>query len=470
MALRAYRQGVAVGDYALASRAAAVLVRQGVAPPDVDVLAFAIAVRARDRAGARRAAERLAKGPFAFLAPSLAAWIARDAGGDGLAVLDAQPANPLANRYTQQQRALLLIAARRVPEGMTALAPLLGPGDDARDLRIDAATLLYRIGERDAANQLLDSALIDSRVARGGKRADLAFGASRLFLGLAAELSTEDVEPLSVVLTRAALLMDPGEDRARLYLADALSQADAAATALKVLDDVRRDGGYARSAAAARVAVLQRAGRLPEALALARTQAMRGDATASDAQRWGELLEEVGQLDAAARAYRLALSRTGGAADWRLHYLLGSTLDRAGDWDGARTALRQAVALGAEEPLALETLGTALVAHGEALAEAQELLEHAESIEPDNAGITDALGWTYFTRGDVERALPLLEKAARADPAGVRANEHLGDAYWRLGRRYEARYAWQAAAVAADDVAMPRLAAKIAHGLTPKTD
>ena len=73
VALRAYRQALAAGDYVLASRAGAVLVKAGVAPPDAAVLAFAIALKSRDAAGARRAADLLSKGPFDFLAPSLRA-------------------------------------------------------------------------------------------------------------------------------------------------------------------------------------------------------------------------------------------------------------------------------------------------------------------------------------------------------------------------------------------------------------
>jgi hypothetical protein len=62
--------------------------------------------------------------------------------------------------------------------------------------------------------------------------------------------------------------------------------------------------------------------------------------------------------------------------------------------------------------------------------------------------------------------LPLLEQAVQAEPGDVTINEHLGDAYWHAGRRYEARYAWRAAAVHADGGDATRLADKLAHGLT----
>ena len=42
------------------------------------------------------------------------------------------------------------------------------------------------------------------------------------------------------------------------------------------------------------------------------------------------------------------------------------------------------------------------------------------------------------------------------------------DAYFKAGRRYEARYAWQAALVYADAAATTRIAAKMETGLTPQ--
>ena len=61
--------------------------------------------------------------------------------------------------------------------------------------------------------------------------------------------------------------------------------------------------------------------------------------------------------------------------------------------------------------------------------------------------------------------MPLFERASAGEPANGTISEHLGDAYWVSGRRYEARYAWRAAALVAkaDDAA--RLASKIATGL-----
>jgi hypothetical protein len=47
--------------------------------------------------------------------------------------------------------------------------------------------------------------------------------------------------------------------------------------------------------------------------------------------------------------------------------------------------------------------------------------------------------------------------------------EHLGDAYWQAGRKFQARYTWRAAALLAETDMAARLAAKLRDGLTSAT-
>src|SRR5206468_13099088 len=102
----------------------------------------------------------------------------------------------------------------------------------------------------------------------------------------------------------------------------------------------------------------------------------------------------------------------------------------------------------------------------ENMAAATALIERASAMQPDDAAITDSLGWAYYVRGELPKAIPLLEKAAQGQPADAAINEHLGDAYYAAGRRFDARYAWRAALVTAEGKAAERLRAKIDIGLT----
>ncbi|MES2987260.1 MAG: tetratricopeptide repeat protein [Pseudomonadota bacterium] len=470
LAMRAYREGLAAGDYNLASRAAAVLVRAGTAPPDTALLAFAMALKSGDRAGVDAALARISAGPLNFTAPVLQAWLAVERGEDPMPFLEKARSNQFAMRYVAHHRPLLMIASGRSGDAVVALSAILAPGEEGDDdLRIDAAALLAAAGQRKLAMELLggdrsDYALLRKQLGKGPKP-DAAFGASRLFLGVAEDIAPQNIPVLSILLTRSALLLDPLDDRARLYLGEALSQDGSTAQALSELAKVRADSPYSRGARAGAITALQRADRAAEAVPLAHALAEDREATAADARTYGDVLAETAQFAAAAKAYGTALTRMGGDGGWELHYLQGSALDRAGQWAEALPALQRAVELGPDQPSALEYLGYAQVLRGEKLPQAQALLERANKLKPDDPGISASLAWAYYTSGDVARALPLLEKAVAGDPGGALSNEHLGDAYWRVGRKYEARYAWSAAAIYAEAEAVKRIEGKIAQGL-----
>ncbi|RYY23173.1 MAG: tetratricopeptide repeat protein [Sphingomonadales bacterium] len=467
LAMRAYRHALAAGDYNLASRAAAVLVRAGTAPPDTALLAFAIALKTEDRKGTEAALARMSRGPLNFLLPVLEAWVTLDRREDPMPLLAKAQGNALAMRFAGHHRALLLIATGQHDEAVKTVAELLGEGDD--DLRIDAAALFTGMGQRKLADMMipgdrLDYARLRKQMGKGIKP-NAAFGASRLFLGVAEDIAAQEIPVLSILLTRAALLLDPADDRARLYLAEALSQSGATAMALAELGKVSSASPYRRGAQVGMIAAHQRAGQPADALPLAKALAAGPEATSADERTYGDVLSANTQYAAAATAYGAALGKSDGDSDWELHYLHGSALDRAGAWSEALPALQRAVALGPDQPTALEYLGYAQVLRGENLPEAQELLERANKLKPDDPGISASLAWAYFTRGDVERAVPLLENAVQGDPNDAITNEHLGDAYWRLGRHYEARYAWSAAVIQADNDAVRRIEDKLAKGL-----
>jgi Flp pilus assembly protein TadD len=463
VALRAYRKAMEAGDYPLALRAEAVLSRAGVAPPDAALIVYADAVKRHDDARAAVAIDRLRRGPLDFLAPLLDAWQVQERGGDGVAALDKAAVGALARRYTARHRAMLLIAAGQTEAGLAALRTTDMRGGEPDD-RIDAALLLDR---GDARRLLGGDRAARALVKRIGKRrhADAAFGTSRLFLALAGDLSEQDVPMLSIALTRSALLLDPGADRARLYLAGALGRVGAEGLALATLAAIDEKGPYARRATTVAIGLLDDAGQPEAALAAAQALARDRRATGAEIQTYADLLAQTGDDLAAAAAYADAMARGGDRGNWYLHFRRGVALDRAGRWAEALPELREAAALGPEQPEVLRYLGDAQVAHGDDAAGAEVLLQRARQLAPKDAGIANSLGWAYYRQGAFARALPLLESAARGEPSGTEANERLGDAYWQLGRRFEARYAWRAAAIMADRDAADRLANKLDQGL-----
>lgn len=125
-----------------------------------------------------------------------------------------------------------------------------------------------------------------------------------------------------------------------------------------------------------------------------------------------------------------------------------------GDLPAAEQWLEQVLDEFPDDASALNDLGYIWADAGKHLARAERMIRRALEQEPQNAAFRDSLGWVLFRQGRVEEALPELEKAA-ADEPDPTVLEHLGDAYWKLGRREEARSAWARAAKAYRQAGQP---------------
>lgn len=486
LALRAFRGGLAAGDYPLAVRAGLRLEQAGALPPDARLLLFADALLKRDWLRARTLAAAIDReGSFAFLAPVLLAWTDfGEGGGNPLGYIAGRQDNPLSVSYAAEHQALLLLALGRADAGADAIrnrAVVGGESDVA--LRVAAAERLMRLGRRDVARALVagDDAVLSAarRALAFNRRLDTEVrtapeGVAFLFARLGGDIRRQGESSLALALGRLALMLDPGHPGAGLLVAGLNSEAGNHPAAIAALQRIARDSPYAGSARALRQQVLVASGQRSLALAEAKAAAGARSATRDDHVRLGDLHASIDNHADAAESYRAAIERaeqqqTGDDALWTLWLLKGSALEQAEDWPAARQALTRAAELAPDQPVVLNYLGYAQIERRENIAEATALIERAARLRPNDSAITDSLGWAYFLGGDLDRALPALERAARGEPADPTINEHLGDAYWTAGRRIEARYAWNAAALSAEGAAAERLRAKLDTGLTGAT-
>lgn len=485
VALHAYRGGLAAGDMALAARAARLLDAKGALPVEGRLLLLAEALNARDWRAARRTAQRIdEEGAFDFIVPVVSAWLDAAEGKDtGAARLDGKAGSGLSAPYDREHRALLLIAGRRSDEGLAALQALgiSGTGDAEIMMRIAAASGLAANGRRDDALTLLRGeapAIVAARAALGRRRklagapGDAAAGVALLLARLAEDVRRQGAVPLALSIARIAANLDPRNDGTRLIVAGLLGETGRNASAIATFDHVDRRGLWAGAARDARLALLVAEGDAETALVSARAAAAQRGATSEDFSRLGEIEAGLGHFVEAGRSYDRAIAlteRADTASAWMLWLLKGSAYEAAGDWESARPALEKAVELAPDQAVALNYLGYAQLERRENLAEAEALIRRASTLRPDDASITDSLGWAYFIRGNIPKAVETLEKAVRDQPAEPVINEHLGDAYWAAGRRIEARYAWRAALPHAEDDDAGRIRAKIEFGPTAPT-
>ena len=118
------------------------------------------------------------------------------------------------------------------------------------------------------------------------------------------------------------------------------------------------------------------------------------------------------------------------------------TLD---NWPAAEADFRAALALNPDQPQVLNYLGYSMVERNINMEEALQMIETAVAAEPQNGAIVDSLGWVLFQRGDYKAAVGHLEDAAALEPVDPVVNDHLGDAFWAVGRFIEARFQWNRA-------------------------
>jgi tetratricopeptide (TPR) repeat protein len=478
LAMRTYRQAIDAGDTALMLSAAARLDAQGALPPDGRVPLLAVAVRERDWAKAGAAVDAIGREKaFAFMMPVLRAWLALGSGrGDPVALLDAAKGGTLENVYAPEHRALLLLATGRVAEALPAIQAqaLVAAGRQTR-LRLAAAATLQRRKQRAAALAMLEGPGAELAIGRARvadrKRLpapidDAASGIAELLVRVAIDMNRERITPVALTLARTATMLAPDSAENWLVMAELSMNAGHFDAATAALDRIPADDPFAGAARNARVALMVRQGQNDAALAAAEQAAARPDANAADWIRVGDVRAALGRSRAAAEAYGRAGAMSPPATAWSAWLLQGSALEEAGDWPAAKIVLERARAIAPDNAAILNLLGYAQLERRENLDEAQRLIEQASRLRPDDASITDSLGWAYYLRGDARRAIATLERAVAGDPAQSAINEHLGDAYWSAGRRYEARYAWVAALVGAEPADLPRIRAKIDGGWT----
>jgi tetratricopeptide (TPR) repeat protein len=252
------------------------------------------------------------------------------------------------------------------------------------------------------------------------------------------------------------------------FLADEGRQQDALAQfhSVPVADPLKSEALDAESRA------LTGSKRFTEALALATQAASAQTATSDDFARLGDVYSAMKRYGDAASAYQQAIARASTASKarlWPLLLLQANALESANRWPEAKAALGTAIAIAPNEPLILNFLGYAKLEHGEDLDAAEAMIRRANELAPDDASITDSLGWALYKRGRVDEAIDILQKAAAGDPAQADIQEHLGDALYTAGRRFEARFAWSAALATADEEETARLKSKIEGGLTKAT-
>jgi len=187
-----------------------------------------------------------------------------------------------------------------------------------------------------------------------------------------------------------------------------------------------------------RAALLARQGKLTEARQLiAQIPASNADEQRSRVLAEVQLLRDHRQWQA---AFDLLAANSGDDVD--LIYEQAMLAEKLNNIEQMEKLLRVVIAKNPSYYNAYNALGFSLADRNVRLPEAKQLIVKALTFAPDDAFITDSLGWVEFRLGNLGSALSYLQKAykARAD-AEIAA--HLGEVLWFMKRQDEALQVWR---------------------------
>src|SRR5499427_1298564 len=245
------------------------------------------------------------------------------------------------------------------------------------------------------------------------------------------------------------LLASPYRDKdgVRLYLGQVAEERKDLPGALKWYGDVGEGEQYV--AAQIRYAqVLAKQGKLDDARARLEQAAVKStDQRVQLILAEAQILRDANQPKAAFDLVGQALDRAPNNPDLLYYAMLAEKVDKM---DILESSLRKLIELRPEHAHAYNALGYSLADRNQRLPEAQELIEKALKLAPDDSFIIDSMGWVLYRRGQLKDSLAYLRRAyaGRPDPEIA---AHLGEVLWALGERSEAERVWGDAAKESPD-------------------
>ena len=368
-----------------------------------------------------------------------------------------------AKRYDEAETDFKALTAGDNPGDMVVLA--YGGFLERRGKRLDAVAVYDKGLADEPSNTTLLAAKARAATGKGAPpMLTLRQGAAQALMAPAASMLAAKQDQLGLVYLRLALRLDPNRNEAWLMVGDLMETAGDIDSARDAYAKPK-PGSPEYAAARSKLAwSYQNAKDSETALKMAREAAASGDLDAK--VTLADMLRVNDQF--AESAVILTQVITARPGDWRLLYARGVAYDRLGRWADGEIDLRAALKIRPDDSELLNYLGYSWIDRGEHLPEALAMVQRAVASNPKSGAMIDSLGWAYFRLGDYKKSVEKLEEAVELEAGDPDINNHLGDAYWRIGRRAEAAFQWKRVLTLDPDAkTKTEVETKLASGLGP---
>ena len=128
----------------------------------------------------------------------------------------------------------------------------------------------------------------------------------------------------------------------------------------------------------------------------------------------------------------------------RILYRRGSSYERTGNYKKADRDLIESLKMYPNEPYTLNYLAYSWLERNYKIDEAIDMIQKAHKQKENDPYITDSVGWGFYLIGDYINAEKYLKKALQLMPDDPIVNDHYGDVLWKLDKKLQAKYYWQA--------------------------
>jgi tetratricopeptide (TPR) repeat protein len=159
-------------------------------------------------------------------------------------------------------------------------------------------------------------------------------------------------------------------------------------------------------------------------------------------QAEAQLLRDQSQYQEAYELLGRSLDKLPNYPDLLYDYAMAA--EKVNRVDVLEANLKKLIVIKPDHAHAYNALGYTLADRNERLTEAEEYIDKALKIAPDDPFILDSKGWVLYRRGQPKEALVYLRRAfaERPDPEIA---AHLGEVLWAQGQREEAEKVWREA-------------------------
>ena len=125
-------------------------------------------------------------------------------------------------------------------------------------------------------------------------------------------------------------------------------------------------------------------------------------------------------------------------------YRRGGSYERIKKYSDSDRDLLNSLKISPGDPYVTNYLAYSWLERNYKIDEAIEMLQRAYNQKKNDPYIIDSVGWGYYLIGDYISAEKYLKRAVELMPYDPITNDHYGDVLWKLNRKIQARYFWEA--------------------------